>query len=658
MYALGVHFSAPRTTRSAVLQPAVQLRHALPQLLASCLLLGLRATAVPVVRRNTASVSISPNGFTEVVRKVKSPPSGSHLSLQQVMTCPNGSPASQTQCLSQTDYNQIVDQLTKIMQDLKTNSPCTNDVCKLADFAGCTLRAAGHDFMDLRNGVGGSDGCLRFDDPDNKGLINCLRGDFDMNGDTDPDMFNKTLHDVYKNFCDVVSLADFIVIAGEAVMGFTATSTTVNLKQLFKDEFMYGRTTRQTCENAVALPNPFDGCAANEVTFLAHNAFSFTWRETAALMGVHTLGKATLENSGYSGWWQDEHNVARFNNNYYISIVNHGWGPAKKSSGKFQWDRVDSMHDQGGNHPEMMLNTDMCLVYKDLKAESSNCCAWERFAELTRLNVRENTSDEDNVEIYCGFKNPHVAGFGQERGWCCLGESASMPDCAPTAAPLNGMVGNNLVPEGPATNAVHEFAANEDLWLGEFAGVWKIATGKTFESDLRALEQKCLKPTPAPTTAAPTTAAPTTAAPTTATPTTAAPTTGAPAHHCEVTVYEHWPEGISEAMAQSSSTRMQIGLSNWSPTFPTGQTKLLRGTGNFTLDALSGVVSSVKVIGNCCKAYGYTDTSCSSGSPSPISSETLVESVLGAGVVAPASNLKLLWGCNDCAMCVKVERQC
>merc|ERR1711920_781354 len=41
-------------------------------------------------------------------------------------------------------------------------------------FAGCVLRAAGHDFMDFRNGVGGSDGCLRFDDPDNKGLINCL----------------------------------------------------------------------------------------------------------------------------------------------------------------------------------------------------------------------------------------------------------------------------------------------------------------------------------------------------------------------------------------------------------------------------------------------------------------------------------------------------
>merc|ERR1719337_53181 len=99
-------------------------------------------------------------------------------------------------------------------------------------------------------------------------------------------------------------------------------------------------------------------------------------RQTAALMGVHTIGKASLENSGYSGWWQDEQNVARFNNNYYISIVNHGWGPAQLSSGKSQWNREDTNHDQGNLHPEMMLNTDMCLAFNNVFAESSNCCTW------------------------------------------------------------------------------------------------------------------------------------------------------------------------------------------------------------------------------------------------------------------------------------------
>ena len=94
------------------------------------------------------------------------------------MTCPNNVPASMTRCMSGSQYDQIVGQITAIMQEYKTGSPCTNNNCK-----------------DFRNDAGGSDGCLRFDDPDNKGLINCLRGDFDMDGDTDLDSFNRTLHD-------------------------------------------------------------------------------------------------------------------------------------------------------------------------------------------------------------------------------------------------------------------------------------------------------------------------------------------------------------------------------------------------------------------------------------------------------------------------------
>merc|ERR1719262_1608611 len=154
---------------------------------------------------------------------------------------------------------------------------------------------------------------------------------------------------------------------------------------------MYGRTTSATCADNVALPNPANGCQANEVTFLAGDALSMTWRETAALMGVHSLGKASLQNSGYSGWWTDEANVAAFNNNYYISIVNKGWGPAEvPGSGKSQWVRKGTIADDpNGLHPEMMLNTDLCIAYKDALAESSNCCAWERFSTLQSLNISD-----------------------------------------------------------------------------------------------------------------------------------------------------------------------------------------------------------------------------------------------------------------------------
>lgn len=83
-------------------------------------------------------------------------------------------------------------------------------------FTGCLLRFAGHDMMDFRfdtatavSSTGGSDGCVDFTDPDNKGLVECLS--------------NALAPAYYEEHCDKVSLADFIVIAGEAVMGRTAT---------------------------------------------------------------------------------------------------------------------------------------------------------------------------------------------------------------------------------------------------------------------------------------------------------------------------------------------------------------------------------------------------------------------------------------------------
>eukprot|EP00971_Amphidinium_carterae_P311566 6192475-Amphidinium_carterae.1 len=56
---------------------------------------------------------------------------------------------------------------------------CTATECPQADWAGCVLRVAGHDFMDFGDGEGGSDGCLDLFDPDNAGLPECLHsGEF------------------------------------------------------------------------------------------------------------------------------------------------------------------------------------------------------------------------------------------------------------------------------------------------------------------------------------------------------------------------------------------------------------------------------------------------------------------------------------------------
>ena len=47
----------------------------------------------------------------------------------------------------------------------------------------------------------------------------------------------------------------------------------------------------------------------------------------AAISGAHTVGKVSLENSGYEGFWSKAEEQGKFNNDYYKSVLQAGWGP-------------------------------------------------------------------------------------------------------------------------------------------------------------------------------------------------------------------------------------------------------------------------------------------------------------------------------------------
>merc|ERR1719162_1231028 len=85
----------------------------------------------------------------------------------------------------------------------------------------------------------GSDGCVDFGDPDNGGLAACLQ-QLDIS-------YNKVGLSSFNNaaVCEKVSLADFLVIAGEAVMEITKVTTS---DIGFKD----GRTASTTQRFGVA----------------------------------------------------------------------------------------------------------------------------------------------------------------------------------------------------------------------------------------------------------------------------------------------------------------------------------------------------------------------------------------------------------------------
>ena len=146
--------------------------------------------------------------------------------------------------------------------------------------------------MDYRNNsgtiTGGSDGCVNFNDPDNKGLASCLSA--------------TGIQSVYNNYCDHLSLADFIVLSSEAVTIRTATRYDTNnrwgsgtLGSRFANRFKAGRNTTTSCTATGLMPDANDGCSGLKNVFLDHiynksrNQRS-AFRLVAAISGAHTLG--------------------------------------------------------------------------------------------------------------------------------------------------------------------------------------------------------------------------------------------------------------------------------------------------------------------------------------------------------------------------------
>lgn len=285
-----------------------------------------------------------------------------------ILKCPSGTTevaATDIRTFKKENYETVVKEVITLLDNLQTEAEQTA-------FAACLLRLAGHDLMDFRrpakkgeDATGGSDGCVNFLDPDNAGLGACLK---------------KTgVETVYAKHCDKVSMADFLVIAAEAVVTRLGTGydgqtpfKKGTLGQLFRDQLKVGRQTLKQCpDNTGLMPNPERGCNALKAVFLDHVYYERwnkrrSWALTAALSGAHTLGRATTSRSGYDGHWSTAEDQGKFNNGYYKAMMSHGWGPDRHVGGnkaKNQWGRID-VESCDKTHKEMMLNTDLCLAYQ------------------------------------------------------------------------------------------------------------------------------------------------------------------------------------------------------------------------------------------------------------------------------------------------------
>ena len=218
--------------------------------------------------------------------------------------------------------------------------------------AGLT-RLAFHDCI----GDGGCDGCINETEADNAGLSRYINA----------------LSPLYENYNTYMSRADFYALAAVVALE-KATENSVD-KFLGRSQLTFGRSDCSSVpdeDSANTFPSALGDIDATLSYF--ETEFAFTPRETVALLGAHTLGRAHIENSGFEGRWVRSTETAGVNpasvldNEYYKEIL-LPWRQVDitfNGETKAQWQDPgttpnDILSRLNPNQLPMLFNSDFCL---------------------------------------------------------------------------------------------------------------------------------------------------------------------------------------------------------------------------------------------------------------------------------------------------------
>jgi hypothetical protein len=346
------------------------------------------------------------------------------------------------------------------------------------DFVGAAVRLTFHDAaeIDITSTADnlGVDGCVDFTQSGNNGLSEVVG----------------QLETLRTPYCHLISRADWWVLAGKVAVELRATVNGYTVP------FRYGRTDATDCSNAAGrLPSAEGGVEEINRVFVTQMGLDF--RDAAALLGAHTLGRTQAANSGYNGPWVPDSGV--FDNDYYTELL-RVWDKTNVDPTHTEWRRGT------GNGVHIMLNADMELAYNVVD-------------ELGQLSLCGGRPTNDPVRCTENTAvSSHAREFALDNTAWLTQFSASyklMTEVGYTDGDLDCVLDTNGLPIGGVTAAE--------------------CTSTGPNSPTTAAPTTAVPTTAAPTTAVPTTAAPTTAAPTTATPTTVAPTTAVPTTTAPVT---------------------------------------------------------------------------------------------------------------------------
>jgi catalase (peroxidase I) len=221
--------------------------------------------------------------------------------------------------------------------------------------------------------VGGCDGCINFDNPDNNGLMQTY---FRINT-----MYNTSFNSTGMSRADFIALAGVIGIRqGSLEQDCMALSLPPDCEKPTPTlSIKYGRKDCPTSPVAIAnhdFPNPH-GNLTHVLTFF-RDEFNMTTRQTVAIIGAHSLGAAGIQQSGFRGPWAPP--TTRFNHQFYTALVssNNMWFQEainETQSSVFPDVRYQWSSNVTGRPQLLMLNADMALfkyIQPDMDGQEIN----------------------------------------------------------------------------------------------------------------------------------------------------------------------------------------------------------------------------------------------------------------------------------------------
>jgi len=258
------------------------------------------------------------------------------------------------------------------------------------------LRLAFHDC------VGTCDGCLNMDNPHHLGL--------QLSIDTLSPMVDQWKADTQLSRADLFAFA-----------AYTAAKYAFGPGVILDFDYAYGR---EDCEVTLGLdPETFDfttqDSAAHELEAFpdSHDSpfefmterFGFTDEMTTAIMGVHVLGRMSLENSGHSGLWVNT--PCELDGEFYRDMIDIPWEQESSVSQTFgtrqQWRR-----DGNNNDDQTFLNADMALIvnfdHTDGLVNDDDCRNnHNQCPDASTLNVASSFQNDDT--FVAAFKSAFLS---------------------------------------------------------------------------------------------------------------------------------------------------------------------------------------------------------------------------------------------------------